>query len=124
MPNHWGRALLLGSLPAFFLAGPALAHAILLDSLPPPEGELHAGRFEIQLRFNSRIDAARSRVALSRDGQSEAVAPQSTSDRPDTLLCPVDLVPGKYTLHWQVLAVDGHITRGIVPFVVTPASGN
>jgi methionine-rich copper-binding protein CopC len=30
----------------------------------------------------------------------------------------VTLAPGAYTLHWQVLAVDGHITRGNVPFTV------
>jgi len=28
------------------------------------------------------------------------------------------LAPGKYTLRWQALAVDGHITRGEVPFTV------
>ena len=26
--------------------------------------------------------------------------------------------PGAYTLHWQVLAIDGHITRGNVHFTV------
>ena len=31
------------------------------------------------------------------------------------------LTPGEYRLRWQVLALDGHITRGDVPFsVVTP----
>jgi methionine-rich copper-binding protein CopC len=29
------------------------------------------------------------------------------------------LAPGNYTIRWQVLAVDGHITRGDVPFTVT-----
>jgi methionine-rich copper-binding protein CopC len=28
------------------------------------------------------------------------------------------LSPGKYAIHWQVLAVDGHITRGQIPFEV------
>jgi len=28
------------------------------------------------------------------------------------------LAPGDYVLHWQVLAVDGHITRGDIPFSV------
>ena len=27
--------------------------------------------------------------------------------------------PGDYIVRWQVLAVDGHITRGDVPFTVT-----
>ena len=28
-------------------------------------------------------------------------------------------VPGRYVVRWQVLAIDGHITRGDVPFTVT-----
>ena len=28
------------------------------------------------------------------------------------------LSPGAYVLRWQVLAIDGHITRGDIPFVV------
>jgi methionine-rich copper-binding protein CopC len=27
--------------------------------------------------------------------------------------------PGKYRIRWQVLALDGHITRGDIPFIVT-----
>ena len=41
------------------------------------------------------------------------------SHRPDLLTGRAELVPGSYVLHWQVLAVDGHITRGDVPFTVT-----
>ena len=29
------------------------------------------------------------------------------------------LAAGRYTLRWQVLAIDGHITRGDIPFTVT-----
>jgi len=28
------------------------------------------------------------------------------------------LKPGSYTLRWQALAPDGHITRGEIPFTV------
>ena len=28
------------------------------------------------------------------------------------------LKPGEYSIRWQVLASDGHITRGVVPFTV------
>ena len=37
---------------------------------------------------------------------------------PDVLRASADLKPGSYAVRWQVLAVDGHITRGDVPFVV------
>jgi methionine-rich copper-binding protein CopC len=43
------------------------------------------------------------------------------SDGPDTLAATVDrLGSGHYRLRWQVLAVDGHITRGDIPFTVAP----
>jgi copper resistance protein C len=29
------------------------------------------------------------------------------------------LPPGEYRLRWQVLASDGHLTRGEIPFSVT-----
>jgi methionine-rich copper-binding protein CopC len=27
--------------------------------------------------------------------------------------------PGAYALRWRVLAVDGHITRGDIPFIIS-----
>ena len=39
---------------------------------------------------------------------------------PDTLTTKAaDLQPGAYKIAWQVLAPDGHITRGLIPFTVT-----
>jgi methionine-rich copper-binding protein CopC len=29
-----------------------------------------------------------------------------------------DLMSGQYRLRWQVLAIDGHLTRGDIPFSV------
>jgi hypothetical protein len=38
---------------------------------------------------------------------------------PDSLKAEVrGLKSGSYTLQWQVLAVDGHISRGEIPFKV------
>jgi methionine-rich copper-binding protein CopC len=38
---------------------------------------------------------------------------------PDTLSAKAnDLKAGEYQLRWQVLAADGHITRGGIPFTV------
>jgi methionine-rich copper-binding protein CopC len=44
---------------------------------------------------------------------------------PDVLTASVSgLKPGDYVIRWQVLASDGHISRGEVPFkVIQPASG-
>ena len=100
---------------------PALAHAILVDSSPAPEGHIPAGTQTIVLRYNSRIDAGRCKVTMTApDGTTSRLA--THGEGADKLDATTTLTPGAYTLHWQVLAIDGHITRGNVPFTVD-ASG-
>ena len=99
----------------------AQAHAILVDSTPEPLGHVAAGHIGVVFRYNSRIDSGRSRLALvSPDGTTKRL--ETVADpAPDLLRADLDLQPGEYTLTWQVLAVDGHITRGRVPFTVDGA---
>lgn len=77
----------------------------------------------IRLRFNSRIDLRRSRLVLvapDRKERSLTLLPESTAD---TLVArSAELVLGAYRLRWQVLAIDGHITRGDINFSVRPAN--
>ncbi len=99
----------------------AVAHAILVDSVPAPLGHVAVGHLGLVFRYNSRIDSGRSRLALiSPDGTTRRL--DTVADpAPDLLRADLDLQPGEYTLTWQVLAVDGHITRGRVPFTVDAA---
>lgn len=97
--------------------GHAAAHAILMESEPPAAATVPPGPTKIRLRFNSRIDHARSRLAL-RAGPAERVLPLDPGSPADVLAASPDLAPGAYVLRWQVLAVDGHITRGDVPLTV------
>ncbi len=99
------------------------AHAILVDSTPAPNGSLAAGHLVVRLRFNSRVDAARSRVTLTLPDQTKTLLPTDLGPTPDVLQGAADLGPGAYKLRWQVLAIDGHITRGDVPFTLTPIVG-
>lgn len=100
---------------------PAAAHAILMASDPPVQGQLAAGTTTVTLRYNSRVDHARSSLVLTRpDGNTERL-PVAGGSPADALATRVALVPGAYSLRWQVLATDGHITRGDVPFTVLPA---
>ncbi|MBY0611108.1 MAG: copper resistance protein CopC [Beijerinckiaceae bacterium] len=110
---------------ALFLAGtaPAFAHAILVESKPAASGVVDAGEIAVQLRFNSRIDKDRSQVSLLRPDRSRDVVPISSEGGADMLGARLTLTPGKYTLRWQVLAVDGHITRGDLPFTVRGQAG-
>ena len=108
----------------FLLLSPdrLVAHAIIVESTPEVNGVVAGPLLEIKLRFNARLDWSRSKLTLiSADGTSRAIS-LSLPTSPDSISAKVgNLVPGKYQLHWQVLAIDGHITRGEIPFrVVIP----
>jgi methionine-rich copper-binding protein CopC len=120
-PSH--RVLLVVCLFAviamFVMAHSAMAHAILLESSPSINGIVGGPNIQIKLRFNVRVDASRSRLTLVKpDASTQSLA--ITKDFPaDTLASQAQgLPPGEYRIRWQVLASDGHITRGEIPFQV------
>ena len=98
---------------------PAAAHAILMDSVPAVNATAKGPDIAIDLRYNSRIDHKRSRLTLTLPDQSQEVLPIDLNGPDDRLDTKASLPPGVYTLRWQVLAIDGHITRGDVPLTVT-----
>jgi len=105
-----------------FLSAPASAsaHAILIRSEPAAGGKVSLGKLVMSFRYNSRIDRARSQLTLTGPDRNQAVLTISVDGPADLLQTGADLtVPGAYVVHWQVLSVDGHITRGDVPFTAT-----
>jgi methionine-rich copper-binding protein CopC len=94
------------------------AHAILLESTPVVNGAVSGPTIDFTLRYNTRIDHQRSRLTLTGPDHSTEILPIAAASPEDELTGSVDLPPGAYSLRWQVLAVDGHITRGDVPFTV------
>jgi hypothetical protein len=99
--------------------GSANAHAILLESTPALRASVAGPDVPVKLRFNVRIDASRSRLTLVAPDGTSRTLDTGKQDSPDTLSAEVkNLAPGDYRLRWQVLASDGHITRGEIPFTV------
>jgi methionine-rich copper-binding protein CopC len=99
--------------------GIACAHAIVMASQPTMDSTVVPGELEIKLEFNSRVDTKRSRLVLQRpDGTEMAVV--LAPDGPSGVLAGHALVTdeGRWTLRWQALSLDGHITRGEVSFSV------
>jgi methionine-rich copper-binding protein CopC len=97
----------------------AEGHAILKSSSPAANATVTGPEVPIILKFNVRVDAARSKVQLLHPDNSVTDLKLDKESSPDTLGCNVKgLTPGAYTIRWQVLAPDGHITRGEVPFTV------
>jgi copper resistance protein C len=97
----------------------ASAHAVLIKSDPAAGANVQAGKVIMSFRYNSRIDRARSRLTLTGADHSQSTLKIVPSGPPDTLETSAELnTPGGYVVRWQVLAIDGHITRGDVPFTV------
>jgi methionine-rich copper-binding protein CopC len=104
----------------FLMARAAMAHAILLDSSPAIHSTVVGPGIPIKLRFNVRIDATRSRLTLVKPDASTQLLAIAKDAPADALLSQAQgLIPGEYRIRWQVLASDGHITRGEIPFQVT-----
>jgi hypothetical protein len=100
------------------VAIPASAHAILKESVPAAHAVVSGGNVEIRLKFNSRIDAAHSHLSLAGPSGDQNLEIDKKAD-PELLIGQAkDVKAGEYRIQWQVLAVDGHITRGEVPFTV------
>jgi methionine-rich copper-binding protein CopC len=94
-------------------------HAVLKESSPAANATVAGPDLSITLRYNVRVDSARSKIQLSRPDESVTELPLAKQVSPDTLSSKATgLTPGAYKLQWQVLAPDGHITRGVVPFSV------
>ncbi|MGD9892234.1 MAG: CopD family protein [Dehalococcoidia bacterium] len=103
-------------------ARPADAHANLFQSDPPAQSSVSRAPEQVQLVFTepveprfievSVLDRDRNRV----DGGDAQVAPGTDNTVVATL---GDVPPGVYTISWQVVSsVDGHTTRGLIPFNV------
>src|SRR5208283_2871713 len=95
------------------------AHAVLLSSTPAANSVVSGPDLTVSLKYNSRIDVKRSRLILVDPGGAEQTLVIASQSPSDVLEAPAKgLKSGAYILRWQVLAVDGHITRGEIPFSV------
>jgi len=102
-----------------FTARELRAHAILVEATPKTGATISGPDVPIRLRFNVRIDGERSRVTLVRPAGMAKQLPLDKQATPDVLTTKAEgLIAGKYKLQWQVLAADGHISRGELTFTV------
>jgi copper resistance protein C len=118
MSIHRRFGSLLFAATCAFVSMSASAHAILVDSTPKPNGTLAAGHVVLVFKYNSKIDQGRSRLTLIKPDHSETVLAVAASSKLNELDSSAELSAGAYVIRWQALALDGHITRGDVPFTV------
>jgi copper resistance protein C len=121
-PRDFCALILVAAATVFLIVAPAAAHAVLLESTPALKSAVSGPNVPIKLRFNVRIDALRSRLTLIQpDGSSQSLEISKQTPADSLLAEATGLAAGAYRLRWQVLASDGHITRGEIAFTVNPS---
>jgi len=98
----------------------ASAHAILVDSTPKASSTVKGTELAVDLRYNVRVDGTRSKLVLvgpTGPATTLAIAKQSSPDHLQSHA--TGLMPGAYKIQWYVLASDGHMTHGEIPFTVS-----
>ena len=119
------RKIWLGGLPVvavmlLVVASFVAAHAILKEASPAANSKVAGPDVPIMLKYNVRVDANLSKLSLLNPDNSTTDLKIEEPRSPDTLTSmATGLKPGAYRIRWQVLAPDGHITRGEIPFTVT-----
>jgi methionine-rich copper-binding protein CopC len=120
------RALIRLGLAALVLRpAPAAPHAALLDASPPHRARLGRPPARLTLTFSERLEPAYARLSVW-DETGRRV------DKGDAALSPADprrlgvslppLPPGRYTVKYRVLSVDGHVVESASTFTVTGGS--
>jgi methionine-rich copper-binding protein CopC len=122
IPRHFRRVFAI-LLLALSFGGDALAHAVVMSSIPAVDATIYQPSPTITVHFNSRIDLDLSTLTLLPPAGDPVKLPLGDASTIDTLVTQAhDLKPGNYRIRWQVLSVDGHITRGDIPFTVAASA--
>jgi len=98
---------------------PALAHAIVVTASPADRSVLTRVPAEVVLNFNAKLEKKLTHVKLDRaDGSTQTLRDIAKEPAIIRASLPPDLQAGSYTLHYKVLATDGHATQGVLRFTL------
>ena len=131
MQSALRRLPLLVALAALLTVGgalrprPAAAHANFVQSDPPAQSSVTRAPAQIQMLFSEAVEPRFVEVSvLDKDRkQVDAGDARLAAGTNDSVVASLgDLPPGVYTISWKMVsAVDGHQTRGLIPFSVGDA---
>ena len=121
---HAPRRVVVGALMAMAMcvyAAPALAHSMLVKAEPPRRALLAKAPTQVRLWFNEEIEGDyASLVVLDADKHPVTeINPQLAPDDQKSIILPLpELAPGKYSVKFRVLSVDGHVVESSFDFTV------
>jgi copper resistance protein C len=99
----------------------ALAHSMLVKAEPPRRAILTKSPSQVRLWFNEKIEGDYASLVVLNDKKQSitAVKPILAPDDPKSIVLPLpELIPGKYSIKFRVLSVDGHVVESSFDFTV------
>jgi hypothetical protein len=121
---HSLTRLMVGTAMAMVMGLPAasaLAHAVLVKAEPPRRAVLAKAPTQVRLWFNEEIEGDYASLVVLDAGKNPVteVKPQLAPDDRKSIVLPLpELVPGKYSVKFRVLSVDGHVVDSSFNFTV------
>jgi methionine-rich copper-binding protein CopC len=116
------RRLIAAALAALAVwPGTALAHAVLVKSVPAQRATLTEAPSKVELWFNERLEPAYSKASVTNEAGARVDRRDVTVSAEDPRRLSVSLpplVPGRYTVSFRVLSVDGHVVESTLTFTV------
>ncbi|AZC24143.1 MULTISPECIES: copper homeostasis periplasmic binding protein CopC [Pseudomonas] len=110
-------------LTCLLATGSALAHAHLKTTTPAADSSASAPS-ELRLEFSEGVEAAFTKVELSKDGAPVALKGLATegADKKTLVVTPASapLPAGSYKVQWHAVSVDTHKSEGSYSFKVSP----
>ena len=117
-------ALVTAVMVLALVATDARAHAVLVRSSPTARATLSRPPERVHLWFSERLEPAYSRASVWDGGGRQVDAADTVVDASEPTRLTVSLpalAPGRYTVKFRVLSVDGHVVESEFPFTVRPA---
>lgn len=100
---------------------PTLAHSMLVKAEPPRRAVLAKTPAQVRLWFNEELEGEYASLIVL-DAEKHPVTeikPQLAPDDPKSIVLPLpELTPGKYSVKFRVLSVDGHVVESSFDFTV------
>lgn len=114
-------AMSLAMFSLLFQVNSALAHATLVKSDPPRRASLSSSPKQIQLWFNEKIEGSYASVTVL-DSNKKSITennPEVVLDDPKSVILNIpQMEPGRYTVQYRVMSVDGHVIASSYDFSI------
>ena len=121
-PRHTLAVAVLGALVV--LPSPSHSHSLLVRAQPGQRSTVTRPPQRVQMWFSERLEPAYASASVWNESGTQVDAGDAAVDQSDPVLLSVStphLSPGRYTVRFRVLSVDGHVVESEYTFTVKAA---